>query len=230
MNVCPICLFVNPSSSTACLRCGKHQFDDRPAGVSTMTADAPASDPLPLSDPCAATTTDAVSPSGPVTKRSSRFLMAEALRVVSEPPPTVFVPCESSEPAHSGTRSSGTRLGVRVGLEVVRGEKPGKFLPILEGRNVVGRAVTEPVDIDLGGQEPVERVWVSRKHAVIHYDGTEMILEDLNSLNGTFVNRARLAAGSHRAIQTGDVVQFGTVQVRVTELPPPANGAAPTWK
>lgn len=227
MNVCPICLFVNPSSTPTCQRCGKHQFDDRVAGVSTMTADAPAPEPLPLSDPCSATTTDAISPSGPVTKRSSRFLMAEAMRVVNEPPPTVLVP---SEPAQPGPWSSGTRHRVKVGLEVVRGEKPGKFLPILEGRNVVGRAVTEPVDIDLGGQEPVERVWVSRKHAVIHYDGTELILEDLNSLNGTFVNRTRLAAGSQRTIQTGDVVQFGTVQVRVTEPPPPANGTAPTLK
>jgi len=217
MNICPICLFVNPSSSTACGRCGKHQFDGRVAGLSTMTADSPAGDPLPLSDPCAATTTDAVSPSGPVTKRSSRFLTANAVR--SEPPPTVFVPHEPSEPAVPGTRSTGTRVAVKFGLEVVRGEKTGKFLPIFEGRNVVGRAVTEPVDIDLGGQEPVERVWVSRKHAVIHYDGTELILEDLNSLNGTFVNRSRLPAGSQRAIRPGDVVQFGTVQVRVTEPP-----------
>jgi pSer/pThr/pTyr-binding forkhead associated (FHA) protein len=104
-------------------------------------------------------------------------------------------------------------------LEVVRGEKLGKYLPILDGRNVVGRAVSEPVDIDLSGQEPVERVWVSRKHAVIHSDGRVLILEDLNSLNGTFVNRVRLAAGAQRPLQLGDVVQFGTVQMRVAEPP-----------
>ena len=81
------------------------------------------------------------------------------------------------------------------------------------------RAVADPVDIDLTGQEPIERVWVSRKHAVIHCDGRRLVLEDLNSLNGTFVNRIRLTAGSQRGLQLGDVVQFGTVQMRVSDPP-----------
>lgn len=231
MNICPICLFVNSPSAAACARCGKHRFSERTAGVSTMTADdsddSVAADPLPpLSDPCTATTADAVVQAGHVTRRSSRLAVAAVTREVAAPPPTVLVcqdPAEAMTNAAPGaieeSRPPSSRLAIRIGLEVVRGEKLGKYLPILEGRNVVGRAVAEPVDIDLTGQEPIERVWVSRKHAVIHCDGRGLVLEDLNSLNGTFVNRIRLTAGSQRGLQLGDVVQFGTVQLRVSDPP-----------
>ncbi len=228
MNICPICLFVNSQAARTCARCGKFQFGDRVAGVATMTAehDRAAADPLPpLSDPCTATTADAEVQAAHLTRRSSRLSVAAVTR--EAPPPTMLVPqidpaevmTNASPSAVEAARPPSTRPAVRIGLEVVRGEKLGKYLPILDGRNVVGRAVSEPVDIDLSGQEPVERVWVSRKHAVIHSDGRVLILEDLNSLNGTFVNRVRLAAGAQRPLQLGDVVQFGTVQMRVAEPP-----------
>lgn len=230
MTVCPICLFVNADTAAACTRCGKFQFSDRAAGVSTMTADDDPAAHLahlalpPLSDPCAATTPDAKAQAGQETRRSSRLAVAAALR---EPPPPTLVVSVSSADAMTSPRPGAmgearlpiSRPALRFGLEVVRGEKLGKFLPILEGRNVVGRAVTEPVDIDLTGQEPVERVWVSRKHAVIYLDARGLVLEDLNSLNGTFINRVRLAAGSQRVLAIGDVAQFGTVQLRVVEPP-----------
>jgi hypothetical protein len=226
MNVCPICLFVNPASASACSRCGRFQFDHRPPGVATMTAEDEAGAMPPLSDPCTATTADAVAEAGQVTRRSSRLAVSAALREPVPPPTMPVVVVSPSEAltnprpgALSDVRSPTARTVIRFGLEVVRGEKLGKFLSILDGRNVIGRAVNEPVDIDLTGQEPIERVWVSRKHAVIYLDGRGLILEDLNSLNGTFVNRVRLAAGTQRALQVGDVVQFGTVQLRVTELP-----------
>jgi len=53
------------------------------------------------------------------------------------------------------------------------------------------------VDVDLEDQEPPERVWSSRQHAVIHFDEAEskLTIEDLNSANGTYVNRARVHPG-----------------------------------
>ena len=194
-----------------------------------MTADEGAvADPLPpLSDPCSATTAEAAVQSGQVTRRSSIITTSDAKREPATPPATILVECEPLDAmtkARPGASQDGTRLtpsrpAIRVGFEVVRGEKLGKFLPILDGRNVIGRAVTEPVDIDLTGQEPVERVWVSRKHAILTFDIRGLVLEDLNSLNGTFVNRVRLLAGVQRVLQMGDVIQFGTVQVRVVEPP-----------
>ena len=98
---------------------------------------------------------------------------------------------------------------------VVRGERINVSYAILDGRNFIGRSADKPVDIDLDGQEPIERIWTSRQHAVITLDGGRLVLEDLNSLNGTFVNRARIHAGQPRILHPGDVVQIGTVQLRV---------------
>lgn len=227
MNICPICLFVNAAAAATCSRCGKFRFQSAPAGASTMTADDQVSEPAPpLSDPCTTTTTDAKAQAGHETRRSSRLAVAAALRAPA-PSPSVEVEVSPSDVmtnprpgAVSEARPPAARVTIRLGLEVVRGEKIGKFLPILDGRNVVGRAVTEPVDVDLTGQEPVERVWVSRKHAVIHLDARGLVVEDLNSLNGTYVNRVRLAAGCPRGLSLGDVIQIGTVQLRVVESPP----------
>lgn len=100
-------------------------------------------------------------------------------------------------------------------LVVVRGERLNVAYPILNGRNYVGLSADRPVDIDLDGQEPVERIWTSRQHAVLTWDGGVLVIEDLNSLNGTFVNRARIHPGHRQTLRPGDVVQIGTVQLRV---------------
>ena len=68
--------------------------------------------------------------------------------------------------------------------------------PIYPGRNYIGRTTDKPADIDLTGQEPPEQVWSSRQHAVVILDRGGLTIEDLNSLNGTFVNRTRLSPGS----------------------------------
>jgi pSer/pThr/pTyr-binding forkhead associated (FHA) protein len=110
------------------------------------------------------------------------------------------------------------RVVLKPSLEVVRGERLGVTFPILEGKNVIGRTVNQPADIDLTGLERVEQVWTSRQHAIIHFDGRAMILEDLKSLNGTFINRTRLHPGQQKVIQPNDVIQIGTVQLRVHVL------------
>ena len=76
----------------------------------------------------------------------------------------------------------------------------------------------KPVDIDLEDQEPPDRVWCSRQHAVVHWDDSQgvMTIEDLNSANGTFVNRARIHPGQKRQLYLNDVVQIGTIQLKVT--------------
>lgn len=101
-------------------------------------------------------------------------------------------------------------------LIVVRGERLGQEYPLLPGKNFIGRSTPEkPADIDLTSQERAEQVWASRQHAVVALDGGVPTLEDLNSLNGTFVNRVRLYPGQRATLRPGDVVQVGTVQMRL---------------
>lgn len=55
---------------------------------------------------------------------------------------------------------------------------------------------------------------VSRDHAEINLAGSQPQIRDL-SKNGTWVNDVRLAAGSTRSLEDGDVVHLGATQVQV---------------
>ena len=100
-------------------------------------------------------------------------------------------------------------------LVVLRGLKINVEYPLYEGNNFVGRADEKPVDIDLDDQEPPDRVWSSRQHCLITFENMELFIEDLNSANGTFVNRTRVYPGQKRPLAPNDVLQVGTVQLKV---------------
>ncbi|MEZ4754318.1 MAG: FHA domain-containing protein [Bdellovibrionota bacterium] len=96
-------------------------------------------------------------------------------------------------------------------LKVARGLGKDKEYLIEEGRNFIGRWDPDSgafPEIDL---EPVdEEAKVSRKHAVITRRGQEITIEDLGSLNGTFVNRgSRLEENNPVEIKNDDEVVIG---------------------
>lgn len=216
MNICPICLFVNPSGSEACSRCGKFKF--RENGVATATATRPNTSlaPNPFQSDCATVPRSETSPSI-LTRPSASLKQSGAIRATpgSFDSPTKHL-ISSDTDSDRAAPMPGTRIVVKPKLEVIRGEKLAVCFPILEGKNVLGRTVQQPVDIDLTAQEPMERVWASRQHTCIQFDGRVVLIEDLNSLNGTFVNRTRLFPGQQRVLQPNDVIQIGTVQMRLT--------------
>jgi hypothetical protein len=100
-------------------------------------------------------------------------------------------------------------------LLVLRGLKRNVEYPIYEGHNFIGRADEKPVDIDLDDQEPPDRVWSSRQHALVTFENGKIVIEDLNSSNGTFVNRTRIYPGQKRDLAVNDVIQIGTVQMKL---------------
>jgi hypothetical protein len=105
--------------------------------------------------------------------------------------------------------------GSQPRLLVLRGQKRNVEYPIYEGVNFVGRADDKPVDIDLEDQEPTDRVWCSRQHACISFEDNVLSIEDLNSANGTYVNRTRVYPGGKRPLSPNDIVQIGNVQMKV---------------
>ncbi len=144
----------------------------------------------------------------------------EAAPVAPPPPPVAAAAAASrrSPPPprgrrrrHSGRRrrrsaapaaavAAGLPPGAQPKLLVLRGQKPNAEYPLFEGPNFVGRADEKPVDIDLEDQEPPDRVWSSRQHACINFEDGELSIEDLNSSNGTFVNRARIYPGTKKPL------------------------------
>lgn len=89
-------------------------------------------------------------------------------------------------------------------------------LPFPGGKAEVFVGREDPVsgyfpDIDLtnhGGDEG----GVSRKHARIFAQGNQMMLEDLNSTNFTFINQQKLAPHQPQPLNDGDGVRFGRVK------------------
>lgn len=54
---------------------------------------------------------------------------------------------------------------------------------------------------------------VSREHCVISYRNAQFYVTDLNSSNGTFVNRKRLAANQACLLNDGDELTLGTLNM-----------------
>ena len=94
----------------------------------------------------------------------------------------------------------------------------GISFPLADSRETtVGRI--DPVtgihpDVDL---TPVDgKRSISRRHARLRReeDGTYAVIEDVGTMNGTFVNGVRLTAGRPVSVADGDSVVFGTIQCR----------------
>ena len=97
----------------------------------------------------------------------------------------------------------------------MRGMKIGAEYPIYEGRNTA-----RPVRRQAGGHRPrqpgVDRADLVLAPALrVIFDKGYVAVEDLNSLNGTWVNGVRIPAGQSKPLRHGDVVQIGTVQMKL---------------
>jgi hypothetical protein len=106
-------------------------------------------------------------------------------------------------------------------LEVIAGADKGRIFPL---------ALTPGAPLVLGrGRQSATRLndpHVSRVHCQIEFRGDDLILKDLNSVGGTFVNDR--AIGEH-VLQSGDILRLGETLLRFERqdiadqqtLPPP---------
>jgi hypothetical protein len=75
----------------------------------------------------------------------------------------------------------------------------GRTYPLQMGSTVIGRGDQANLRLpDVG---------ISRRHARLDYDGSQVVLTDLGSTNGTMVNGQRVSAV---ALNPGDMIQLGT--------------------
>lgn len=84
----------------------------------------------------------------------------------------------------------------------------------------VGRmdpAQTVLPEIDLSDYDVVDH-GVSRRHARIMKQETRVVIEDLGSVNGTFLNGERLAAYLPKALNSGDLLQLGKLLIEIEIL------------
>lgn len=106
-------------------------------------------------------------------------------------------------------------------LSVVRGGRKGQEFPLEDGNNLVGRWDPETgsfPEVDLDADDPEAKI--SRKHALIRIDAGKITIEDIGSLNGTYVNRQpRLSPGSPAEIKSGDEVIIGKTFLKLVVEP-----------
>lgn len=102
-------------------------------------------------------------------------------------------------------------------LVIVSGLSVGQSFPLPEGSHLIGRADPQSEArpaIDLEAEDVDSKI--SRRHAFIERRGSEVIVEDAGSLNGTFVNKTlRLEKGERRVLKIGDLVMIGKVVLRL---------------
>ena len=142
------------------------------------------------------------------------------------PPPQADVPAEEAStgatatvatpvPVSVSTPSAGTVQNAQ--LTILRGGTVGKVFPLQVGDNLIGRWDPDSgsfPEVDMEHDDPEARI--SRKHALIRVSD-RITIEDIGSLNGTFVNRGRrLEPGSPAEVKDGDEIIVGKTFFKVS--------------
>ncbi|MFN7971673.1 MAG: SpoIIE family protein phosphatase [Acidobacteriota bacterium] len=91
-------------------------------------------------------------------------------------------------------------------------QAPGYRLPFPGDRLAIGRSATSDVRLP-------EDLSLSRHHAEIAKDGARVVVKDLGSRNGTFVNGQRVPAGG-MDLSSGDTVSIGETLITLQERSP----------
>lgn len=135
------------------------------------------------------------------------------------PMPTVSISKDDLDDAAQATRprvpepslASGAMLGLRV-------VSTGEIVSLIGrehftlGRAVEGQAVIP--DVDLGRYEAYDE-GVSRIHAEIRVAPEGVVVIDLDSINGTFINGTQLETQAPRRIDHGDILQLGRLRLQL---------------
>jgi hypothetical protein len=105
-------------------------------------------------------------------------------------PPMEQMGGPAGQPHHGGARN----------VRLVAGD--GRTFPLSIGSTVIGRGEQATLRLpDVG---------ISRRHARLDFDGSQVVLTDLGSTNGTMVNGQRVTAV---ALNPGDMIQIGTTSL-----------------
>lgn len=209
---CGECGYENMDGLDYCDGCGAKLAG---AGSSAAGSSAAAPEAAPAAAP--AESMDAAAPA------DSTGAAPEAEAPSAEMPksdaPTGEIKPEAAPESAPSTAAAGAPFKAK--LSVVRGGRKGQEFPLEDGNNLIGRWDPETgsfPEVDLDADDPEAKI--SRKHALIRIDGGKITIEDIGSLNGTYVNRQpRLAPGSPAEIKSGDEVIIGKTFLKLVVEP-----------
>jgi hypothetical protein len=207
---CGECGYENMDGLDYCDGCGAKLAAAEPAAAGDGGAPAPEATipsassptaPSPAAEAAASTETAAAeSPS-----------KAPTGEMATPPPPPPPQPTAAAAP-------------FKAKLTITRGsiaERRGQEFELENGNNLIGRWDPETgsfPEVDLEQDDPEAKI--SRKHALIRIDAGKITIEDIGSLNGTYVNRQpRLQPGTPAELKDGDEVIIGKTFLKLTVSP-----------
>jgi len=129
------------------------------------------------------------------------------------PPPRARTNASTSVPGGTPAKQGGApetegRRALAGFLVSYQDDPLGKFWPVWQGKNSVGRADTgQKVDVEIAHGT------TSTHHATIECEGGRFILTDLGSTNGTFHNEEAIGFKGRRELRDGDKIRFGGFSV-----------------
>jgi pSer/pThr/pTyr-binding forkhead associated (FHA) protein len=215
---CGECGYENMDGLDYCDGCGAKLAASAPAAGAPAAGAAPAAPsdapaaPAPAADASAAPTDCAAAPAPAEAEKPSEAPTGEIKAPESAAPPADSTPPPSAPAAPSAFKAK---------LAVVRGGRKGQEFPLEDGNNLIGRWDPETgsfPEVDLDADDPEAKI--SRKHALLRIDGGKITIEDIGSLNGTYVNRQpRMQPGTPVEVKTGDEIIIGKTFLKLTVEP-----------
>ncbi len=200
---CGECGYENMDGLDYCDGCGAKLAAGAAAAAPPPAPAPPAPEAAPAAAPAEASDANAAPVAG------AEAASAEAPK--SEAPTGEIKPEAAPESAPSAPTAAAAGAPFKAKLSVVRGGRKGQEFPLEDGNNLVGRWDPETgsfPEVDLDADDPEAKI--SRKHALIRIDGGKITIEDIGSLNGTYVNRQpRLSPGAPAELKSGDEVIIG---------------------
>ena len=154
----------------------------------------------------------------------------------AEAPATEPAPAESAAKAPTGEMTApapaptpapepaAAAAPFKAKLTITRGtipERRNHEFDLENGNNLIGRWDPDTgsfPEVDLDADDPEAKI--SRKHALIRIDSGKITIEDIGSLNGTYVNRQpRMQPGTPAELKDGDEVIIGKTFLKLTVSP-----------
>ncbi|MGB9763478.1 MAG: protein kinase domain-containing protein [Minisyncoccia bacterium] len=119
-----------------------------------------------------------------------------------------YAPSINLESVAKGIKSIASLKNPR--LIMIDNNKPVKIYYLKNEINVIGRGGNNLINIPDS--------FVSKQHAVIRYTPNGLIISDLGSKNGTFLNSERILKGGYKILKDGDLIKIGNSEF-IIEIP-----------
>ena len=182
---------------------------------------SPEAAPAPeTSTPVAAVSTEPAAPATPAAPAHDNAVEGSTAEGSAlSKAPTGEMPAAAPAPPHEIPTTAAPTFKAK--LAIIRGGRRGQEFELEAGNNLVGRWDPETgsfPEVDLDADDAEAKI--SRKHALIRLDGSKITIEDIGSLNGTYVNRQpRLQPGSPAELKDGDEVIIGKTFLKLMISP-----------